>query len=153
MLIARAAGADTVRAGSGRYYIFAPRAGGSAAAEVLDSEDVVYFLELDGYSAMEMPVETVSADQVDSANVTNVNASASSVTLLAPNAVRKGGVVVNDSATATLYLKYGGGASTTSYTYRLDPGATWEMPGRPVYTGQIDGVWSAASGAARVTEL
>lgn len=86
------------------------------------------------------------------ASVTNQNDQATNVTLLQANGGRKGVVIVNDS-TATLYLKYGATASTTSFTYRLDPGVTWEMP-QPLYTGQIDGIWSVdASGAARITEL
>lgn len=85
-------------------------------------------------------------------SLSNVAASVSSVTLLAANDARRGAVVVNDS-TATLYLKLGSAASTTSYSYRLDPGGQWEMPSSWTYTGLIAGIWSAASGDARVTEL
>lgn len=87
------------------------------------------------------------------ATLTSVNDSASSVTLLASNAARKGAIIVNDSA-QTLYLKYGATASPTSVTYKIGPGVTWEMPVAPVYTGIIDGIWDAdGAGAARITEL
>lgn len=87
-----------------------------------------------------------------SASLSNVNDSAASASLLASNSSRRGAIVVNDSP-SILYLKYGATASLTSFTYRIEPYGTWEMP-EPVYTGAIDGIWSAdASGAARITEL
>lgn len=83
--------------------------------------------------------------------VTSVSDTASSTTLLASNAARLGATFFNDS-TATLYLKYGATASTSSFTARLDPGGYHELP-HPAYTGIVDGIWSAdASGAVRVTE-
>jgi hypothetical protein len=85
------------------------------------------------------------------ATLANVAGSASSVTLQASNAARIGLILSNDS-TATLYVKYGATASATSFTYRLAPGAYWEMP-QPIYTGIVDGIWSAANGFARMTEL
>lgn len=104
-------------------------------------------------------VETVEATnvgitalpKVTAATLSNVSSSASNGTLLAENTDRIGMLVVNDS-TATLYLKYGATASTTSYSVRMEPGSYWEMP-QPIYTGQIDGIWSSADGAARITEL
>lgn len=92
------------------------------------------------------------------ATLANVAGSASSVTLIASNANRKGAVIVNDSA-ATLYIKFGSSASATSFTYVL-PGsgsllvpAVWEMPAGTVYTGIITGIWGSATGSARCTEL
>lgn len=86
------------------------------------------------------------------ATLSNVADAATSATVVAANTSRMGVIIHNDS-TSILYLKYGATASTTSYTYRLEPNATWEMP-NPVYTGIIDGIWSAnASGSARVTEM
>lgn len=85
-----------------------------------------------------------------SPTLSNVASSASTGTILATNSSRVGATIVNDS-TATLYLKYGATASTTSYTYQVPPGATWEMP-LPAYLGIIDGIWSAANGNARCTD-
>jgi hypothetical protein len=88
------------------------------------------------------------------ANVTNVAASASSVQLFADDPQYSGfeqRIVVNDS-TATLYVKFGTGASATSHTYPLAPGAVLEF-NRPVYPGVVEGIWTAATGAARVTEV
>lgn len=93
------------------------------------------------------------------ATLANVNSSASSVTLQAANAKRKGWCVHNDS-TAILYVKFGATASATSYTVELAAGDFYELPtmlggksGSGVYTGVIDGIWASANGAARVTEF
>ena len=85
------------------------------------------------------------------ATLSNVASSATNVTVLAANANRKGAIIVNDS-TAYLYLKFGATATTSSYTVKLYPDDYYEVP-EPVYVGIIDGIWSAANGSARVTEL
>jgi hypothetical protein len=86
------------------------------------------------------------------ATCTNVNGNASSVSLLASNSSRKGAMFFNDS-TAVLYLKFGTTASTTSYTVQIPSNGYYEMPGPKIYSGAIDGIWSAANGAVRITEL
>lgn len=100
-------------------------------------------LTVDGTVSATFPTAT-------SASLTNVSSSATNVTLIASNASRKMATIVNDS-TATLYVKFGATATTTSYTYKMFPGATLELP-IPVYTGIIDGIWDSANGAARTTE-
>lgn len=97
-------------------------------------------------------VSPAGYDLTGTAALSSVAASASSVSLLAANTARKGVTIVNDS-TATLYLAYAATASTTSYTYKLQAGETFEMPGLPYYGGAISGIWSAANGNARITEL
>lgn len=81
----------------------------------------------------------------------NVSASASSVTLFASNPTAWIRIVKNDSS-AVLYLKYGATASTTSYTTDVLPGERYEFP-QPIYTGVVDGIWAAANGSARTTEV
>lgn len=85
-------------------------------------------------------------------SVSSVAASAVNQTLIAANTARRGAMVFNDSATATLFLKLGATASATSYTVQIPPNNYYELPS-PVYTGRIDGIWSAAVGDARITEL
>lgn len=86
----------------------------------------------------------------------NVAASASSVTLLAANAARKGAMITNDSS-ALLYVKLAASAaSTTSYTVVLAGAAAapfvyYEVPFG--FAGEIRGIWASATGNARVTEL
>ena len=84
---------------------------------------------------------------------TNVVAAASDTSLLASNASRKGAIFYNDS-TAILYLAYGSGAATTSsYSVQVPAQGYFELPPQPIYTGAIRGIWSAANGNVRITEL
>lgn len=92
------------------------------------------------------------APGTNSAGITSVAASASSVSLLAANTGRKMMMVFNDSASAILYLKFGTTASPTSYTVQIPAGGYYEMPTAAIYRGAIDGIWSAAVGDARITE-
>jgi hypothetical protein len=82
--------------------------------------------------------------------LSNVSGATSSTTLLAANSGRLGATIINDS-TADLYVKFGSSASTTSYTVLLTGGDYYEVPFR--YTDIITGIWSVATGAARVTEV
>jgi hypothetical protein len=84
--------------------------------------------------------------------VTSVTAATTSATLHASNTARLGLAVYNDS-TAILYLALAAPASTTSYTVQIPAGGYYELPTGVIYTGIVTGIWSAANGAARVTEL
>jgi hypothetical protein len=84
----------------------------------------------------------------------NVAASATAVTILAANAARKGATIFNDS-TSVLFLLVGSGtASATVYTVQLGLNDFYELPdwGVGVYSGVIGGIWTSATGSARVTE-
>ena len=95
---------------------------------------------------------TVRPPGAATGTLSNVAASVTSVTVLAANTARLGAVIVNDSASIG-YLKFGSAASSTSFTYLLDPNSTLELPGNVIYTGIITGIWVTAVGTARVTEL
>lgn len=96
--------------------------------------------------------QKVDRAPVETATLSNVDDSTSSVTLAAANADRLGLIVYNDSS-GDLYLKFGSSASSTSFTVKIPADSYWEMP-EPVYTGIVTGAWSTdAGGAARVTEL
>lgn len=86
------------------------------------------------------------------ATVSAVSSDTSAVTLLAENAARVGFIVHNDSS-AVLYVKFGASASSTDYTIKLAAAGTYECPSYPVYVGLVTGIWAAANGHARVTEL
>lgn len=88
----------------------------------------------------------------DNSSVTSVAASASSQTLVDARAGRMGLAIYNDS-TATLYLKLSGNAaSTTSHTVQVMPDGYYESPAVG-YSGEVTGIWSSATGSARITEL
>lgn len=90
--------------------------------------------------------------QTSTSALTQVTAATSTTTVLASNSSRVGAYVFNDS-TATLYLAFASTASTTAYTLQVPPGGTYLHDGPVIYTGQLSGIWSAANGAARVTEV
>lgn len=61
-------------------------------------------------------------------------------------------MVYNESASATLYLSFSAtAASLTAYSVQVPPMGYVELP--ITYTGQLRGIWSAAVGNARVTEM
>ena len=80
-----------------------------------------------------------------------VATSGTSAQLIASNTSRKGLIIHND-ASAVLYVKFGTTASSTSYTYALQPGGMFEMA-RPIYTGRVDAILATGSGNAMVTEM
>jgi CYTH domain-containing protein len=96
-------------------------------------------------------VRPIQGHKLSTATVSSTTSSTASVTILAANAERSGFVVVNDS-TATLYLKFGSTASSSSYTYKLLAGDAVESMVTP-YTGIVTGIWSAVNGNAVATEL
>lgn len=103
----------------------------------------------------DMPEVEVTASTSGTGTSANVASSATSVTLLAANAARKGATIYNDS-TSVLRVKLGATASATSFSVVLAAltsgiGGYYEVPAS--YTGIIDGIWDSANGAARVTEL
>lgn len=79
-----------------------------------------------------------------------VAASDSVVTLLAANASRVSGSIYNDSS-AVLRVKFGTGASATSFKYLVAVGGMLEFP-QPIYTGIVTGIWATATGNARIGE-
>lgn len=83
---------------------------------------------------------------------TSVAGATSNTVILASNANRRGAIITNEQTDATtLKLALGFTSSATAYTYLLQAGATVEIPYG--FTGAINGIWSAANGNARVTEL
>lgn len=85
-----------------------------------------------------------------SPTLSNVSASASSVTALASNAARRYAIFYNDS-TADCRLKYGTTASATDFTYYLPSLGTLSVEGAE-YSGRIDVIHASATGTLRVTE-
>lgn len=94
---------------------------------------------------------TVSISKAPTGSNASVAASTSQVTLLAANTNRKGATVFNDSASSDLKLSLGSTASATSFTIVIAPQGYYEVPFS--YTGIITGIWAAAVGSARMTEL
>ncbi len=78
---------------------------------------------------------------------------ASSGTLIASNASRRGLCVSNNSTSILyLYMSSSTATTTTANNVIIPPGGDYVMPS-PIYTGQITCIWSAANGSAQVTEI
>lgn len=92
----------------------------------------------------------INIGRAPTATITNVAASLSAVTVLAANANRVGATIYGDS-TGTLYLKFGAGATSTSFTVQIKGDGYYEVP--YFYTGIITGAWTNTNGSARVTEV
>lgn len=100
-------------------------------------------------------VKVDPVERVGSATVSNVSNNGSGVTVVSSNASRQGLWVYNDSG-QDLYLKMGSSASSTDFSVKVDAGGFWEMPVRPIYTGEVSGIWESTAtpeGDARVTEV
>lgn len=100
---------------------------------------------------LDMTPVQVSQAAASSAALANVASSATNVTIRAANTARRGLIVFNDS-TEVLFIKFGATASSSSFTYKILAGGTYEMS-QPIYNGIVDGIWASANGNARVTEL
>jgi hypothetical protein len=99
-----------------------------------------------------LTLPAVVAATYSTSAVTSVTSAATSTSILASNANRRMAIMVND-ADKNVYVKLGATASTTSFSYKLTPGQTLELP-TPVYTGAIDAIWdSSPTGSMRVTEI
>lgn len=84
--------------------------------------------------------------------VTSVTSAATNTNLLAANASRRQAVFYND-CDKSVNVKLGSTASSSSFSYRLLPGQTLELP-NPVYTGAVEAIWDASpTGSMRVTEI
>lgn len=84
-----------------------------------------------------------------SAALANVASSATVVTLKASNPLRKTLSIFNDGG-KMLFIKYGSGASLTSFTHRLEKEEEIIIDD---YHGIVTGIWDDVEGFARVTEV
>lgn len=83
---------------------------------------------------------------------TKVAASATVVNLLAAsNGSRLGAAIYSDPGSADLKIKMGTAAAADDYSVLLSAGDYFEVPSG--YIGAVTGIWTAATGAARVTEF
>jgi hypothetical protein len=111
-------------------------------------------IELDDEPIVDLVSETINGPNgspSQTTSLTSVASSATQVTLIGTNGDRRGLTIYNDS-TQILYVAFASTVSTTSYTFQLGSQAYYEMP-VPIMSGIITGLWAAANGAARITEL
>lgn len=99
--------------------------------------------------ATDQPTIAVSSAKATTQARTSVNLSTTVVTLSAADANRKSLSIYNDS-TGILHVAIGVGASLTDFTTKLYQDDSYELPEINAQL-QITGIWSAGSGAARIT--
>jgi hypothetical protein len=80
----------------------------------------------------------------------NIEASVTSIQILAANPERKGVSIWNHSA-ANLFIELGAKVALTAFAVKLTPGSYYELPFG--YMGRISGVWDAANGFALIREF
>ncbi len=80
----------------------------------------------------------------------NIEASITSIQILAANPERKG-VTIWNNGTANLFLELGAKAAMTAFALKITPGSYYELPFG--YTGRISGIWDVANGFAFVREF
>ena len=82
---------------------------------------------------------------------TSIPGNASSVTILAANANRKGISIANDS-TAILRLSFSSPATSGNAFIVMQPGSFLLLDQQLIVTNAIYGIWASATGTAQVTE-
>ena len=88
----------------------------------------------------------------NTATQTSVASSASSVSLIAANAQRRG-LAIQNTSTSILYILFGGGTATatTAHSVQIPSNGYYEVPYG--YTGAVSGIWASANGQANMTEF
>lgn len=104
-----------------------------------------------GGSVSLAPNQVLKIEKGTAATVTSVASSATSVTILAENGLRHSAHLFNDS-TSALFVKFGATASITSFTHKVVPSGSLDIP-YPAYVGLMTGIWTSADGFARLTEV
>lgn len=96
----------------------------------------------------------MSAFAIDSAAVgavVSVIASTIGTVVLAPAQTKRVSLSIYNASANPLYMKHGSGAKSTDFTLMMVSSGFYEVP-RPIYNGQITGVWGTADGSVYVTE-
>lgn len=114
---------------------------------VAEYNNGVYRLKADGDGNLLVS----NASGAGTSAVTSVNDTSSSTTLKSSNASRKE-IIIQNTSSAILYIKYGTTASSTDFTVSL---AQNDILIEDKYTGRIDGIWASDpnDGAAKITEM
>jgi hypothetical protein len=111
--------------------------------------DVTLWINAQPPSASETHPQGVDATAASPARIAG---SIASVVLAAANPARRGLTIFNEGA-QTLNVALAPVASSTIYTLTLASGGLYTMAPDPFYRGIVSGIFSAATGAALVTEL
>jgi hypothetical protein len=98
-----------------------------------------------------MPVVSIGNTGGATGTTATVTASTTAKTIQAANPGRRGLTIYNDSSSLLYVLLGAGTASTTVFSNRVAANSYYEVPFG--FTGIVSGVWTTATGNARVTEV
>lgn len=93
---------------------------------------------------------SLPSNKSSTANSTTVTSSITSVTLLAENPLREGGLIWNNS-TSNLLIDFDSEVSLTNFIVEIYAGGYYEVPFN--YVGVISGIWRQANGSANIREF
>ena len=137
-------------------------AGGGGPVTIADGSDVTLGAKADAPAANDTGAFSLIAlfkrllgkfNSPSTGTQSQVAGAVASTLILAANNARQGAVIFNDTTSGTLYLRLATGAATTAnYTAVIQPGGSFVLGNRD-YTGEIRGIWSAATGFVNVTEM
>ena len=117
----------------------------------LSSSDKYFCAEV---ALNELLLALAGEDESSTTTLTQVADNAASVTLLSANQDRIGCVIVNTSS-AILYVAFAATATTSAFTYKMNPQSTLELYGEKNHKGVISGIWNSDpnTGSAVITEI
>ena len=90
-------------------------------------------------------------DSAPTSSVVTAVASTIGTVVLSVAQTKRVNLSIYNASTQVLYMKLGSGAKSTDFTLMMVSSGFYELP-RPVYNGQITGVWPSANGFAYVSE-
>lgn len=113
------------------------------------------YVEVTAWVHQQVPVSAeLHGEGVDASAVVRVAGILTSTVLAPANPFRRGITIYHENPSGTaLYVTLGPVTTLTSYTVQIVGGGFYEIPGPPYYRGAISGLFTAATGAAQVTEL
>lgn len=150
-LPAGASSETTLAALSGKLPVSLGAKAGSGSLSIVPSTgaDLATNASITALATALAPAKAATATQATVA----ASSTAGGGTLLPTNTARIGAASVYYDGAAILYLLEGSGTpSATNFTIKLGAGLLTYYETQGSYTGPIKGVWSAATGAANVTE-
>lgn len=130
------------------------QAGGSAVVITNSNNLYVYVQNSAGWAvnvANSAGWAVYAIDSQATGSVVSAIASTVGTVVLAASQAKRVSLAIYNASTQPLYMKLGSGAKSTDFTLMMVASGYYELP-RPIYNGQITGVWSTANGSCYVTE-
>lgn len=102
------------------------------------------------FNPTQVSVTLPSPEPTNKAIASTINASTTNVLLVSSSYSRKGLTIWNNSS-SNLYIDYASDVSASYFAIKILPNGSYELPYG--YTGEIHGIWDAATGQAFIREF